>query len=490
MAAKHRKSVRRRSVPKRRWVPGLAAAAITATSLTTALTTGTTVAVSPAVELIATITPASSTAQIFASPTFYGVDFRTVAGPTVYGPQDLVPFLFGPRGIVDAIRDNVGEDNVVLSSGWGAGQTSTALARLRDDPALDDVKLVVLDNNTNRAAGGFWTTYRIFAPLLLTSAEPTPNDLDVEVLDVGYEYNINGNAPTYPLNLFALANSLVAYLYSYADQSQVELPPELMAEITGDPDELDLPGGTHYIVDPNNPSNFTKITGLPTNITYVTFKSDRLPLVKPLLLLPGGKFVAALVEPVLTELVNAGYKNNQPIPDDPSQERPMGLIPVAETVRAIQNLPGAVKQGVENVQGAPSQPDDSLVTSTQTSTDSRKVNTLANNSEAPPQQAPAPSQDSNGALNNAFAISAPSDSGASANKPTGSSSASTKNPLQQAISNFRLDVRDAVTTFIGGPAKKPQSATAPTAGTPSGLAGSSNSNTASDPPAGSTAQKN
>ena len=160
--------------------------------------------------------------SIFASSTFFGVDY---AQPP-YGAQQIVPFFLGPQGIVNAIRRNAGEDNVVLSSGWGAGQTGTALALLEEHPALDDVKLVILDNNTNRAGGGFWTTYWIFAPLLLTSAAPTPSDLDIPVLDVGYDYNINGNAATYPINLFADANGLVAYLFSYAGQSNVQLPDE------------------------------------------------------------------------------------------------------------------------------------------------------------------------------------------------------------------------------------------------------------------------
>ncbi len=75
---------------------------------------------------------------------------------------------------------------------------------------------MILDNNSNRGGGGFWTTYSVFAPLLLTSAEPTPSDLGVPVLDVAYEYNINSSAPVDPLNPFSLGNSLVAYLYGYA----------------------------------------------------------------------------------------------------------------------------------------------------------------------------------------------------------------------------------------------------------------------------------
>ncbi len=68
----------------------------------------------------------------------------------------------------------------VTASGWGAGQTGTALGILADNADPNDLKnvdLVILDNNTNRAGGGFWTTYAPFAPLLLTSAEPTPSNL-------------------------------------------------------------------------------------------------------------------------------------------------------------------------------------------------------------------------------------------------------------------------------------------------------------------------
>jgi hypothetical protein len=158
MAGKHWKPSRRRSSALRR-VPGLTAAAVGATSLSTALMTGTTATVaSPSVMLSALITPANSTAQIFASSDYYGVDW-----PQQYGQPQVVPFFLGPQGIVDAIDRNAGDPDgiVVLASGWGAGQTGTALGIMQanDDPAMGDIKLVVLDNNSNRAGGGFWTTY-------------------------------------------------------------------------------------------------------------------------------------------------------------------------------------------------------------------------------------------------------------------------------------------------------------------------------------------
>jgi hypothetical protein len=186
-AGKHRKSSRRPSEVQRRSVPGLTAAAVGAASVSTALMTGTTTTVAgPPVELTALITPANSTAQIFASSSYYGVDWSQ------YGPQQVVPFFLGPQGIVDALDRNGSDPNaVVLSSGWGAGQTSTALAIMQanHDPAMNNLKLVVLDNNTNRAGGGFWTTYYPFAPLLLTSSAPTPSDTNVPVADTAYEYN-------------------------------------------------------------------------------------------------------------------------------------------------------------------------------------------------------------------------------------------------------------------------------------------------------------
>jgi hypothetical protein len=332
MAGKHRTRSRLRSSIAR-GAAGLATAAVGATSVSTAVVVGTAPAIAPAVELMALITPASSTSQIFASTNYYGTDWTTV-----YGEQQIVPFFLGPQAIADAIRQHQGDSQPtgVISSGWGAGQTGTAL-RLLDEDELDNVDLVILDNNTNRAGGGFWTTYYPFAPLLLTSAEPSPNDLDLTVWDVGYEYNVNGNAVTYPINLVSDVNSLVAYVYGYGSSSSPELP--------------DVPGGLkpgkHYIVAPDGTYRTVDLDNDVTT-TYVTFESDGLPLVRPLLLLPGGDILAATVGPALTEIVNAGYKDNEPIPDDPTVTRPMGLLPTTETATMLTNLPGAIQRGLQD----------------------------------------------------------------------------------------------------------------------------------------------
>jgi hypothetical protein len=338
MSGKHHKPSRTRSVATR-WLPGLTAAAVSATGLSTAVVTGTTTTfAAPAVALAAAITPANSTAQIFAGSVYYGKDYAQSNSP-----QQVVPFFLGPQGIVDAVDQNSADPNlVVVSSGWGAGQTGLALAQMEanHDPALNNVKLVILDNNSNRAGGGFWTTYWMFAPLLGTSAAPEPSDLSIPVVDTAYEYNINSDAPTYPINLVADANSLAAYGYGYGAQSSAPMPPDLL-------DTLPAAGEQHYhyVVDSNG-----DVVGkyeVPGNVTYVTFTTDRLPLVRPLLLVPGGNIVADAVEPALTRIVDAGYQDNQPIPVDPTQTRPVGLLPPTSDMTAtLGALPGDVQAGV------------------------------------------------------------------------------------------------------------------------------------------------
>jgi hypothetical protein len=357
----------------RRYLPGLTAAAVGATTVSTAVMTGATTSFAGLpVELAALVTPANSTAQIFAGTTYYGHDYTQD-----YGPQQVVPFFLGPQGIVNAIDQNSGgtqRDIAVVASGWGAGQTGTALATMQQslDPALQNVKLVILDNNTNFAAGGFWTTYWMFAPLLGTSAAPSPTSVPgVQVINTAYEYNINSDAPTYPINILADANSLAAYILDYGAQSSAPLPTAAL-----DPAN----GGKYYIVKPDGTLEQGSPTTVPDSIvTYVMFESTGLPLVQLLRLIPGGNVIADALEPVLTVLVNSGYQDNNPIPTDPTATRPVGLLPaMAQITQTIQALPGAVQQGVQSVQNDLSSPS-SLVTHplTSTTTATSKINTAA-----------------------------------------------------------------------------------------------------------------
>ncbi|OBK73748.1 hypothetical protein A5651_13410 [Mycobacterium sp. 1274761.0] len=348
MSGKHRKRSGVASTVAKRGSTGFAAAAISATGLSTAVMTGTTAAVAPDVQLMALVSAANSTSQFFAGSSYYGTDWTQV-----YGQQQVVPFLLGPQGIANAIASHRTDPTKtgVTASGWGAGQAGTALSEL-SQADRDHIGLVILDNNTNRAGGGFWTTYYPFAPLLLTTADPTPSDLAVggPVLDVAYEYNINSDAPVDPLNPFALGNSLAAYAFDYGAESRAL---DITQKNPGDPVVLHQTDGTpvtlepgrHYIVkdgqivnyevdDQGKPvldQNGNRIPGQPVGgtTTFVTVEEDNLPLTRPLRLIPGGDIIADAIDPTMTDLVNAGYNDglgvegHEAIPANPRIERPM-----------------------------------------------------------------------------------------------------------------------------------------------------------------------
>jgi hypothetical protein len=81
-----------------------------------------------------------------------------------------------------------------------------------------------------------------------------------------------------------------------------------------------------------------------TTSTYVTIQSDNLPLTRPLRLIPGGDIVADALDPTLTQLVNAGYQDRQPIPTDPTETRPMTP---GSSLSNLGGVPGSVPKGVD-----------------------------------------------------------------------------------------------------------------------------------------------
>ena len=94
MAGKHRRTSRPAAVVAMVVAPaGLAAAAMAATSMTGGVATDTTQATAPSVDLAALVSAANSTSQFFAGSTYYGTDWTTV-----YGTQQVVPFLSGTSG--------------------------------------------------------------------------------------------------------------------------------------------------------------------------------------------------------------------------------------------------------------------------------------------------------------------------------------------------------------------------------------------------------
>ena len=245
-----------------------------------------------------------------------------------------VNFFTGPVGINQALQAHTGEDNAVLSSGWGAANASLLLSYLQatHDPVLPKT-VFILDNNVARPNGGFGTRYPWFA-LIGVNPFPSPTDTDaLGLVDVGYMYDYNSNAPADVLNPVAAVNSLVAYLYRHLNQNDLDLPvdengaPSVTCGgantcgITDKGDVLACPDAQCGTVPADD-----RVAAYVTQrgkTTYVTYTSNGLPLTNLIRdFVPFGKVIADLAEPVLTKIVNAAYPNGNPIPADPSEYQP------------------------------------------------------------------------------------------------------------------------------------------------------------------------
>lgn len=277
-------------------------------------------------------------------------------GPDLIG----VDFRGGPAAINDALQANSGEDNAILASGWGAANASLLLMRLDndDDPALPKT-VFVLDNNVSRPDGGFGTRYPWFA-LIGVNPFPSPTDTTAKaVVDIAYQYNYNSNAPADLFNLVAHVNSLVAYLYGYRNQDEIDLPvgvdgtstvscgdANTCAVLAGGGDALpcddarcEIPAGERVVA-------YVTTRG---NTTYVTYTTDELPLARLIRdVVPFGESIADLTEPLLKLIVDSAYYDGNPIPSDPSRYRPARLMPsLGELASTVSQVPGAIHEGLE-----------------------------------------------------------------------------------------------------------------------------------------------
>ncbi len=256
--------------------------------------------------------------------------------PPYNSGDDLVHvnFFTGPLGISQALQAHSGEDNAVLSSGWGAANASLLLMALQaqKDPSLPKT-LFVLDNNVARPNGGFGTRYPWFA-LIGVNPIPSPTDTNaLGVVDVGYEYDYNSNAPADVLNPVAAVNSLVAYLYRHLNQNNLDLPVNAdgsPAVTCGTANTCGVTDNGAVLACPDAQCGTIpagdRVAAYVTQrgkTTYVTYTSKGLPLTNLIRdVVPFGNVIADLTEPVLTKIVDSAYPHGNPIPADPSKYQP------------------------------------------------------------------------------------------------------------------------------------------------------------------------
>jgi hypothetical protein len=326
-----------------------AAAIGVATSVTAVAVTQPASISSSLVDLTALIVVGSSTNPSGAGVAdFFGGKFRD----EIYtGPDgtDIVTVNFydGPAGIQAALDANADERNAVVASGWGAANASLLL--LRDDPRYSNTTFI-LDNDVARPDGGFGTRYPLFA-LIGVNPIPTPSQTSAAwVVNTGYEYDYNSNAPAYVLNPFSAVNALAAYLTTRLNQAEIDLPvnPDGTPAVQCDANTCALTERSGTLPCPDARcaapvgDRITAYVTTRNNTTYVTYTARELPLTT---LIRGifGDYIANVSAPLLKWAVDLGYYGGNPIPSDPSAYRPGRLFPsIGDIFTALIKLPGAI----------------------------------------------------------------------------------------------------------------------------------------------------
>lgn len=330
---------------------GAAAMGLSVSMLGTAATQPLSMGGAP-ISLAALIVQGSSTNQSGGGiPDFFQGKFAQPADTVV------VNFLLGPFGIwQQLVAYSADDDNVVLSSGWGAANASALASILAvTDPALLQDTTWILDNNVAAPNGGFGTRYPAFA-LIGVNPVPPPTNTGATIVSIQYEYDLNSNAPKYILNSVTDLNSLMAYFDRRLTQQSLGIP----VDAQGNP--IQVPAGTDCSaectydaqVDDGNGGLITAHVTKVDGVTYVSYDHPGgLPLVAPVRTYGGdlGNTIADVTEPALKAVVDWGYPNNDPLANPGDLER-VGLIPsAAENKTFVKDFVAGVKEGLDTLDG-------------------------------------------------------------------------------------------------------------------------------------------
>lgn len=183
-------------------------------------------------------------------------------------------------------------------------------------PATDQLEFFLM-GNPNRPNGGIMQRFPgLYIPFLDVRMDgSTPVDTPYGTTDVSWQYDGTADFPLYPVNLLADVNMLLGAWLLH---------------------------GNYYPADMNGPRAFPDTT--VGNITYITLKPTRLPLLLPLDYLGFPPALLDLVEPALTVMVEWGYDRSIS-PGTPTRAR---LIPRVNPIKAVADLATAVVEGVHD----------------------------------------------------------------------------------------------------------------------------------------------
>jgi hypothetical protein len=261
------------------------------------------------------------------SSPFYGWDFTRVVWPADISLK--VPYEPSQQQGVHNIDWAIYQTLPTLGSGEKAvafGYSSSANVMVREmralqnqpggAPATDQLEFFLM-GSPNRPNGGIMQRFPgLYIPFLDIRLDgSTPVDTPYPTTDVSWQYDGAADFPLYPVNLLADINVLLGSWLLH---------------------------GNYFPADMNGQRAFPDTT--VGNITYITLKPSRLPLLLPLSYLKFPEPLLDLVEPALTVMVEWGYDRSIS-PGTPTTAR---LIPRVNPIKAIGDLAGAVVEGVQD----------------------------------------------------------------------------------------------------------------------------------------------
>ncbi len=261
-------------------------------------------------------------------------------------PEQLAPFLGTltlDKSVAQGVTDLNGAllnyllshpDEPVVINGTSQSAVIASIEKRNLAKASDEIKALlqfVLTANPDRPNGGLLQRFAgLTIPILeFTFNGATPTDTGIATTDIAFQYDIAADFPRYPLNVFALLNSLAGIDIhgSYVLTRDGYSEDELLAAIA----------------DPANRQTFG-------DTTYITIPTKSLPLLKPLrdfgIATGTTAFttpLADLVEPTLRVLVELGYDRSIGY----GTPTPAGLFPTIDPVKLAADLRAAADKGAK-----------------------------------------------------------------------------------------------------------------------------------------------
>lgn len=247
------------------------------------------------------------------------------------GPDDMlfdVSIADGTRALAGAIAaqqaqsDPADGPTVVFGYSQSSVIATAAKRNLADLTALQGITpavAFVMLANLNRPNGGINARFTgaVLEELGWTFTASAPTDTPFQTVDVARQYDLFADFPTYPVNVIADANAIVALLYGAHDYSGVTLNP---ADAGYDPNTVIQ----HY-----------------GDTTYYFIPTAELPLLRPLRDLGFDAVTLDAIEPALRVLVEFGYDRSIPF----GQPTPARLFPRSDLDQLGSDLGAAIEQG-------------------------------------------------------------------------------------------------------------------------------------------------